>query len=45
MVIIVLDEAADLGFEITLYIVILQQGPVLQNLMPFFFLPLDLALV
>jgi len=40
LVIVVLDERADLGFEVPGQIVVLQQDPVLQGLVP----SLDLAL-
>ena len=39
-VVVVLDEGAELGFEITGQIIVLQQDPVLQRLVP----ALDLAL-
>ena len=39
-VIVVLDEARDLGFEITGQIIVLEQNPVLERLVP----ALDLAL-
>ena len=45
MVIIVLNEVAGLSFEIAGQIVILQQGPVLQSLMPSFDLALGLGMI
>ena len=40
VVVVVLDEAPNLRFEITGQVIVLQQYPVLERLMP----PLDLAL-
>ena len=40
LVVVVLDEAPDLRFEITRQVIVLQKYPVLERLVP----PLDLAL-
>ena len=40
LVVVVIDEGPDLAFEITGYVVVLEQNPVLHGLVP----PLDLAL-
>jgi hypothetical protein len=44
LVIVMLDEGPDLGLEVTGQVVILQQHPVLQRLMPALNLALDLGM-
>ena len=44
-VIVVLDESLDLSFEVARKIVVLQQDPVLQGLMPSFDLALGLGVI
>ena len=45
LVIVVLDEGADLGFEVTGQIIVLQQDPVLEGLVPALELALGLGTV
>ena len=44
-VVVVLDEGAELGFEITGQIIVLEQDPVLQRLVPALDLALGLGMV
>jgi len=44
LIVVILDERADLAFEITGEVVVLQQNPVLHGLMPAFDLALGLRM-
>ena len=45
LVVVMIDEGADLVFEIARQVVVLQQDPVLQGLMPTLDLALDLRVI